>query len=526
MASFYPGEQGTLDLFHAISDAQIAGVFGNFNLSAPGWVLWVTFLLNLFVFYILAITGVMIGSKVVPTVEEDAVEYFLGSNSISARKYYAENLLAGFLTQIGILIPLYLIISIFTIWVYNSSDALGKITLAFFISLSFGIFFLAISSVSTILQFSKKWGKIIGFGYLIVAFIIDILADSPAYSNLSKLAINQYVSPSNILLPNYDWIPFFVLLGISLAICLIGVWRVKYPDFIEKTKTKQGGRNNPLSGIISDRIQPDSRLGHKFPLFLDQTKLDLRVVVVLLIFITFQQSAIFLGLPNPAALTKAIEQSNSPALSAFAQNHPVQQSLLGFVTLKFYTILWLIYGLGIALIASSIPNRDVRTNTHDIVIGENDITPSKLIRSRILSMIFTFSLLLWISFFILRGLQAGRLNLDFTLQFGLFFVLWIHYLGMAILLVGIAMIPTVNKGRNLSMLVFIFFVIFSFIPFLNSNIEFLKYVSYLSYFDPIGILYGETKFLPSFLISFGMFLGSLAFTYIMTIKRYRNADLR
>lgn len=74
------------------------------------------------------------------------------------------------------------------------------------------------------------------------------------------------------------------------------------------------------------------------------------------------------------------------------------------------------------------------------------------------------------------------------------------------------------------MMIFIFFIVFSFVPFLNADIEFLKYISYLSYFDPVGLLYKEVEVLPSLLISSGMLVLSSVFTYLMTTRKYVHAD--
>lgn len=524
-APFYPGEEAIKQMFNIFTDTGLSGIFTKFDINSPGWILWLLLLVGLILFYVLAISGINIGSKIVPSVENDAVEVFMGSNPITPRRFYFENYLAAILIQIMIITPSFVLIGIFTIFVHDSADAMPEVALAFLISLSLGMFFLSLSSMASILRFSKSFGKAVGFGYLAFAFIISILADSPDYIEYSNLSINNYVNPIGAIMGEFKWEPFFVVLGISLALFSVGLWRVKYPEFIEKvgSNKKSFGIGNPLSFVVA----PNSFMGRKFPIFTDQMRKDMKATFIMLFLIIMQQYALFTALPSTDQLATVLAQSNSPMLSAFSQNHPLQESFLGFLILKFYSGLWIYFGLLIAFIAAAIPNRDVRTDTHDIIFA-NNISPIRFIFSRTLSMVVTLSILVWVTFPILRIFQSNNVNIDidFQLQLGVFTAIWLHYLGMGILLIGVAMIPLVNKGRNMAMMTFVFFILMSFIPFLNESIEFLKYASYLSYFDPVGMMYGEVSISSSILTSSIMLVGSIIFTAIMTKMKYAKTDLR
>ena len=194
--------------------------------------------------------------------------------------------------------------------------------------------------------------------------------------------------------------------------------------------------------------------------------------------------------------------------------------------IKFYGAFWLYFGITIALLAAGIPTRDVRNSTHDILFA-NNVSPKKLIISRTLSMVLSFSILIWGLFFIIRGIQSGAdFDLDFQIQARVFTVLWIHYMGAGILLLGIAMIPIVSKGKNLAILVLVFFILMATIPFLNPNLEFLKYFSYFTYYDSTGLLLEKIKFSTSISISLLMLLGSIIFTYCMMRFKFSKTDLR
>jgi hypothetical protein len=529
----FPGEDTMKAMLKIFYESVMSGLFNPINTDSPGWILWVTMIFSIFLYYIIAFSGINIGSKVIPTIESDGIDIVLTHSSYSARKLYLWNYLGAILSLVIIILPLYGIVSIFSL-IQSSTFILDEIALSFLIFLASGIFFLTLSSVGSILRFSKSFGKILGFGYLILCFLIDLLSGSPEYADYADLSINHYLNPTQIIFFGcsndnfFDiWGPFLVILGISAGLFLIGLWRVKFPDYIERVKELNPNGSklsfNPLGKIL----EPDSIIAKKLPLFINQLRRNMKVVILLLFLIALQLFGLFKGLPSPDELMLQLEQSNTPIFAAFIQNHNIPASLLGFVILKFYSGLWIYFGIPIALITASIPNKDVRTSTHDILFA-NDISPIRLILARTFSMILSFTILIWALFFISRGIQSSVVDFDlsFKLQAQVFTVLWIHYIGMGIFLIGIALIPLVSKGKNLAMFVFIFFILMAIIPFLNQNLEFLKYTSYLNYYDPVGILIGEVEFSKALLTSLLMLFGSSAFTYILVKFKYSKTDLR
>ncbi|MHA1647291.1 MAG: hypothetical protein ACTSVU_03590 [Promethearchaeota archaeon] len=531
-SSFFPGEETMKSMLKLIYESALAGLFNSINMDAPGWILWITLILGLSLNYILAFSGINIGAKVIPTVEADGIDTVITNSSYSIRKVYLWNYLSGILSIVIITIPLYIMVLIFSL-IHHSSSMLDELALSFLICLGLGIFYLTITSVSSILRFSKSFGKIIGFGYLIFSFLIDLMGSSPQYADYVNLSISHYLNPTRIIfkMPTdtfWDiWRSFFVVLAISLGIFLVGLWRVKYPDYIERVKELNPNGSKSWFHPIEATLGSESWLGKKFPIFTNQLWGNMKTVIILLFIITLHQFALFSALPDVGELVAQLEQSNTPIFAAFAQNHVLPSTLLGFIILKFYDALWIYFGIAIALIAAKIPNKDVRSNTHDIIFG-NDISPIRLILARTLAMILSFTIFIWVQFFIIRGIQstAPDFELSFMVQAQVFTVLWVHYIGLGILLMGIAMIPLVSKGKNLAVFVFIFFILMAFIPFLNPDIEFLKYSSYLNYYDPIGLLLGEVAFSKALLISSLMLVGSSVFTYLMIRFKYSKTDLR
>ena len=109
MSLFYPGEDFTKTMFNLISDSALAGLFNAGNLESPGWILWVSFVFSLCLYFFLAISGINIGVKIVPTVESDCIEMVNSNSSYSARKLYMWNYFAAILSLSLIIIPIFII---------------------------------------------------------------------------------------------------------------------------------------------------------------------------------------------------------------------------------------------------------------------------------------------------------------------------------------------------------------------------------------------------------------------------------
>lgn len=525
---FFPvmGEDAVRTMFGVIIDSPYIQSIPGVGEGTTEWTLWLIFYLRLLLFYIFALAGISLGARIMPTTTDDGVEILVGSNPVPVRRYYLENVVTSSILLAIIIMPMYLLILGATA-IYGSTDLYANISQVFLSTYAVGLFHMAGVSLLSVLMFSRFKARVLGYVYLAASFVFEAIADNPDYLDIGKLSVNFYVQPMGPIVPGYDWTEVWQILLLSLVFIAVAWWSVKRHGFIEKvvdTSSKRKFRN-PLTGIISGFVSPDSSLGKRFPLFIDQIRADAGFFVGVLAFISFQQLALYNALPSVDTLAEALAASDSPVLSAFSQNHPLEQSLLGFVVLKFYSSMWLFFGVFTLFVAASIPNRDVRNNTHDILFA-NNVPPKRLVISRIAGMVLSQTLLIWLTFALIRVFQNGKLELDLWLQASVFLVAWIHYVGFGILLAGIAMIPTVSKGRSVAIYSFTYFVVFSLIPFLDSSIEFLRYFSYLTYYDPVGMIYGITPFLPQFLTSLALLVLSVGFVWIVIERRYKLTDLR
>jgi hypothetical protein len=530
----YPGEESMHVFYNALYESALAGFFGSIGSeNSPGWVFWLSIIFGFFFYFIFALAGINLGAKIIPTVENDGIDVVLTHTPHNARKIFRWNYLTALVSIIILILPTVLLISIFSV-IYSSAFIVDEILYSLIIYFGCGIFFLSLTSVSSILRFSKSTGKIVGFGYLIFTYILDIVSSAPEYSDYANLSINHYLNGSQVLFLGCSqenfldiWGPFFVILVISSCLFLIGLWRVKYPDFIERVKDLSPSQSVFTLNLWKKFFSPDSFLAKKYPIFMNQLERNLRTMLLVLLLIAFQQYAVFNALPSPGELIEQLAQGNNNIFSAFSQNHLLPNSLLGFLIIKFYALLWVFYGIPVVMIAAKIPTKDVDTSTHDLLFA-NNLSPSRVVLSRIMSLIVSFTILVWGSFIALRGIQstATELDLSLNLQAQVFTIIWIHFLSLGIFMTGIASIPKVSNGKRFAIFIFIFFIIMSVIPFLNSDFEFLKYLSFLNYFDPVGLIVEDVTFQSALSISLVVLGCSILFTYLIVKFKYSRSDLR
>ena len=93
MTAFYPGEEGIVAYSEYITEAGFAAILGAIGTSASGFVFWIGMQINVYLYYIIVITGLLMGSKLFPTTDEDNVELLIGGVPKSCRMFYLENLM-------------------------------------------------------------------------------------------------------------------------------------------------------------------------------------------------------------------------------------------------------------------------------------------------------------------------------------------------------------------------------------------------------------------------------------------------
>jgi hypothetical protein len=523
---FYPEDTigDLVDLFHSI------GVFSNLTHDAAGWSIWLAIILGMIMYFIIAITSINIGTRVIPTREEDGAEFFMGSNPMNPRLFYLENVFSGVLVIFLMMLPSYVII-VFQTWMNNALDTLGSITLVFLSFLVMAYFFISITSAMTASIFQRKLPRSIGFAYVFFGMIMELLGDNPDLQGVGKLSINYYMNITSMLFGgDYDITPIVIVLSIAVVFTAIGYWRVKSPHYVEKAGSKE--RFSLIDATVGRLVKPQSFLGRKSPLIAEQLRKNIQIVLGIMLFYAFYFPVLlntFAALGDE--LSGFLTGFDTVSVRIFLQGNELQASILGYGIMKFYANAWLWFGIYSMLVASSIPTREVRTNSQDIIYGTN-VKPRKLIINRLIAMLFEFTILLWFSFVLMALITTvhGPAFIDdyatVAVQFNFFLITWIHYSAIFIFLVGIAMIPReVAKGRRLAIAFFIISLVLNMLAYVDGRIEFIKYFSIFHYYEPVLILYGEVELINELLMSGGVLVLSLLFFFAIMKYRYRNASL-
>ncbi|MHA1673941.1 MAG: hypothetical protein ACTSYI_09965 [Promethearchaeota archaeon] len=523
---FYPEESmgNIVALFHSM------GMFINVTQEATGWSIWLAILLGMFMYFIIAITSINIGSRVIPTREVDGAEFFMGSNPMNPRLFYIENVLAGLIVIFLMMLPSYLIVLIQT-WIHNAMDIVGSITLVFLSFLVMAYFFISITSAITAAIFQRKIPLNIGFVYVFFGLIMELLGDNPDLKGAANLSVNYYMNITALLFgEDFDFTPILTVLIISVVFTVIGFLRVKSPHYVEKAGNKE--RISIVDSTIGRLVKPQSFLGRKFPLITEQLRKDMGKVLAIIIM----YSIFFPILLNGFAaigdeLISVLAGFDTVTVRIFLQGNEVQASILGYGIMKFYSNAWMFFGIFSMIVAASIPTREILTNSQDIIYGFN-VKPSRLIFRRLIAMLIEFSIILWYAFGLMALITVGNGQEfidDFatvSIQFNYFFITWIHYGAIFIALVGVAMLPReVGKGRKYAIAFFLISLVLNMFAYVDERIEFIKYFSIFHYYEPVPILYGEVGLVDGILKSSTALILCLLFFFATLKYRYKDSSL-
>jgi hypothetical protein len=520
ISAFYPGEEGTKSYITVVTDAGLDFIFGEIGTDDPAWTFWVGLLMNTYLYLIIAIVAVLVGSKIIPTKEQDGLELLLGSNPRSARNYYLENMLSSSILLFVSLIPSFILL-VLTSLLHEAPDIISRIAIAYFFVYVVSLVCLVGTSMISILKFSSSAGKKAGFGYLVFAFLAEMSSTSKETEQYANISINSYANPtSGLLSGDFAWTPIYVLLTITLGFLVISTWKVKYPDYIEYNKTeKKKGKKG-----IFPTLSPSSRYAKRNPLLFEKLRRDFSFFLGWTGFVLFFTLYVVLIMPSEDSLDEMFTQFDMPLIKAMLYNHTPTNDYTGWMLYEFHSINWIYFGLFVLFIAASIPNREVRTNSQDIVWG-NSIHPQKIIFSRTLMMIIEYTIMLW-------TVYLGKLILDQALgmdtrlvrEFQVFTIYWIHYVSFGLMIISISMLPQVSKGRTLSLLVYFYCIFINLVAY-ASGAEWLKFLGFFGYIDPPGMMLGLVTY-PEELLKSLIILSITVVTFLASLKyRYHNADL-
>jgi len=507
-----------------LTEAGLDALFSTANLNLPGWLFWVSLMGSAYTYYVSAIASIKVGAKLYPTQDVQSLE-LIASSPKKSQTYFIENILASMITITLFFLPSFIILSIYSI-AKNTADSIPRLAAMFLFNSMVCLFFVAITSFVGILKFSQSSGSKIGYFYLIYAFLIELGAGSiEEYKDYTDISVNSYLSPSaGILSGEFNWSEFIIVALLCLVLFLMSFVVISRPDYIERAGSVKKSRLQFLP-----KFSPRGKLALKYPLIFDQFRADRSyffiwtiIMVIVSLYIVFLFNTALKDDPSVLVSTMASFES---MLKAFTLGHPVEASFMGFLSFEVFGLSWLYYGVYILIVAINIPNRDQSKDEQDL-IWSNSITPEKVIYHRTLSLIIFFTIYYWMTFFALTGFSL-LMNLDYntTEVFASFIVGYIYYIGLILLLTGIPMHFSIGKGKKIALWYYVISILLLLTAFMVDSVEFLKYLSIVYYYDPVGISLGKSKIIVELFKSICVFIISAAIYHLGLKYRFSKMDL-
>ena len=137
-------------------------------------------------------------------------------------------------------------------------------------------------------------------------------------------------------------------------------------------------------------------------------------------------------------------------------------------------------------------SRDHKLGTSDLVWA-NSVTPAQVMRARTLAILTQVMIL-------------------FSLTTGFLFVM------------QSAMGLEVDSALQLHLYLFLAAILLLIMGFMNADVEFVRYLSILYYFDAVGLVYGQVELGVS-LLRVGIFTAVSALIYLVGLQRYIRTNL-
>ena len=507
-----------------LSDAGLDALFSTVDVNAPGWLFWVSLMGAAYTYFVSAIAGIRIGSKLFPTKDSSALE-LISSSPMHSRRFYLENIVSAGFAIILIFLPSFLILSVYSI-MQDALDTIPRLAVMFLLNSVVVLFFIALSSLPSAFRFSQGSGSKLGYFYLIYAFLIEFTAGSlPEYADYAKISVNSYVNPSaGLLNGEHHWQEAGIIVIIVIFLLILSLYFIGKPDYIEKV-----GRKRRFSLSFLPSFSSEGRLAKKYPLLFDQFRKDrsyffiwMLIVNIVLIYI----NAIFtLAIKNDPNILITMTTSFGGILDAFSYGYEAPPTYVGFLTFEVFGLLWLYFGLFVLIPAINIPNRDQANNEQDF-LWSNSVTQKQVILNRTLSLAVFFTIYFWISYFALLGSAfAFDLELDALLLFTVFAVGFIYYFGLMLLFLGMTMFFRLGTGKKITLWFYIISVFILIVSFLMDSLDSIKYFSVVYYYDPVGLLLEKVDVFSQFLYAIALLLVSAGIFIISLHTKYQYRDM-
>ncbi|MCY3414951.1 MAG: hypothetical protein INQ03_25095 [Candidatus Heimdallarchaeota archaeon] len=520
VVALFPGEDQLLDYFDLVTQSGIQGMLGMIGGNAPAWILWLNMQLGPYLFYLLSIVGIKIGARIFPTTEDDGRE-LLVSTPQQSRLFYLENVLAASLSLIVIAIPAYVLLVIMAIS-KETTEFLDELLVIFVFELCIAFLYMAGVSLLSILKFSKSAGLKLGYGYLIFSMLMELslpMLDEERKQSVN-MSFNYYLHPSTGLITGeFNWEGFIVLMILALGFIAIATLKLPSRDFNEPSKKDKKDK------VSKSWLSPTGSLARKYPLIFDQFRRDGKFTLwwTILVAFSLMYITIMYTTMTDEQISDLFSTFDSPQTKGLMHGHILPASFTGFFAYEVLGMTWLWFGLFIVITSVNIANREISNNTQDIIWGTS-ISQHRLVIFRMIAVAIEFSLMyiLVALGIIISAVSVAEISVGLLIM--TFLVGWIHYLVVGIFLAGISMLFKVGKGRIVGYTTFLMMLMF-FLSASSPGAEAMKYLSLITYYDPIGILLEINSIAASVLQSLVILIISLIIFFLTLKFRYSKQDM-
>ncbi|MCY3414236.1 MAG: hypothetical protein INQ03_21505 [Candidatus Heimdallarchaeota archaeon] len=518
---FYPGDENIGAYIGMMDGTLFLSLIPGLDVASPGYVFWISMSIGLYLYYTVAVASIRMGSRILPTTDEDGVEMLLGGMPINPRQFYIENLLAAILILFLSIIPSAAILTAYASYQHDT-DIGGRIISTHLFIFVIGLVLLSISSFIAIQFFSRSLANKVGVVYLIYAAFLEMSVQSgQAPQESGNISLMYYAQPSaGLLTGEYNWEPIYVLLAVFLVFVALSLWILKSREYIQKSPKTGSKRWRP-----SDLLSPENKLAKKYPVIFEQIRSDIGSLLGWML-VTISLIFYFPSLtPTEDDFEQIMGSFEMPMMQAFSGGHPYQYDFTGFMAIEFFSLPWFYWGFFVVFSAASIATKEVRINNQDVVWALQ-LSRSSIILQRTAVLLLETSLFIWISYLsILAIIATSPFTMDQMLVLQAFLVLWLQWLAIVFILVGISMSGTVSRGRSRSIQIFLVWAVCLILGYTADALSWMKFLSIYHYMDVIGILFEVAEFGTELLIALSFLLASVIFFIIVLKQKFESSDL-
>jgi hypothetical protein len=482
-----------------------------------------------------ALISIFLGVNILPFSEKDGKE-LLVTSAKATWKFYLENVFLLVILMSIILLPGY-ILAVGMLYLNDAMASLSNLSIGYVLAIVFSIVCGLLAGLGSSFKYSKTQGYLLGGGYILFSFLIDLGKNIEGFDVLSDLSLHNH---ARIVEHSFSgtWNTEFILLCAILAvlIMIVTLFTLYRKDFLEggvrssKDTSDEESKvavTSKLSFLKKPLDMLFRRIGWKYAALRDQLHSQVGFVTFFIIFgafIPFYAIVMFLQGGEEQTL-ELLEGFQFPIFDAVMYNHTFDsaESMFSyFLAYEIFAFAWMIFGPFILIGVYNMLKRDKKGGYAEITWTLARSSP-KIMFERTIAMVFSLVLIFAVSSIITLSMSTAiGADLDLLDGFVGFFALTWAYCVFLLIILSLALLFPQKHALKVLATSYFLSVILIIAGFLG-NSQILVHLSPLGYFDSVGVFMGEidffTDFLPPALI--GTAITLLLYTYTINKRLIR-----